>query len=122
MGNGNDQVPVKWLNVGAPGTENVSLHGSNLVTEMCPKCFALVPTDLIQQHIDQPHAGEDQTPGWEPGQFAQNRPDQGLPEQPPVPDQGLPEEPPAPDQGLPEGETPPEVSGGAPPTPEQYLP
>lgn len=105
MGNGT-QIPVVYLSVGAPGSENISQSGGNIVVEMCPKCFVLVPTDLVQQHIDQPHAGEDQTPNWTPGQNVGNAPDQGLP-----PQTG------APDQGLPEGEQPPgEVSGGPPPT------
>jgi hypothetical protein len=114
----NDKVKVSFLNVGAPGTEDVSITSSDgLVVEMCPKCFALTPTDLIQEHIDQPHAGEDQTPNWDPGQRAQNRPDQGLPPeqgQPGAPDQGLP-----PEQG---GTQPPpgEVSGGTPPHTEQH--
>jgi hypothetical protein len=111
----NDTVKVSYLSVGAPGSENVSISSSDgVVTEMCPKCFALVPTDLVQQHIDQPHAGEDQTPNWTPGQNLGNAPDQGLPEQPPAPDQGLP-----PEQG---GTQPPpgEVSGGTPPTVEPH--
>ena len=109
MGNGNDQVPVKFLNVGAPGTEDLALQGGNLVTEMCTICFALVPTDKVQEHIDRHHqSGEDITPDWEPGQNVGNRPNQGLPPQPGAPDQGLP----------PEGsQPPPEVSGGPPPTP-----
>jgi hypothetical protein len=122
VGNGNNQVKVSYLNVGAPGSENISISSSDgLITEMCPKCYVLVPTDLIQQHIDQPHAGEDQTPGWEPGQFTQNRPDQGLPPEQGAPDQGLPPQPGAPDQGLPPTQPPPgEVSGGPPPTAEQH--
>jgi hypothetical protein len=115
-------VKVSYLNVGAPGSENIAIQSdSGLVVEMCPKCYALVPTDLIQQHIDQPHAGEDQTPGWEPGQNLENRPDQGLPPEPGAPDQGLPPQPGAPDQGLPPEQQPPgEVSGGTPPTAEQH--
>lgn len=119
MGNGNDQVPVKFLNVGAPGTEDLALQGGNLVTEMCTICFALVPTDKVQEHIDRHHqSGEDITPDWEPGRNISNRPDQGLPgEQPPPPEvSGGP--PSAPDQGLPPEQPPPgEVSGGPPPTP-----
>jgi hypothetical protein len=114
-----DKVKVSYLNVGAPGSENVSISSSDgLVAEMCPKCYALVPTDLIQQHIDQPHAGEDQTPNWTPGENL--APDQGLPPQPGAPDQGLPPQPGTPDQGLPPEQVPPgEVSGGTPPMPEQ---
>lgn len=86
MGNGN-QVPVSYLNVGAPGSEDISLQGGNLVVEMCTECFALAPTDMIQEHIDSHQRPELQRP---PGQ---------------------------PDQGLPEGGQPPgEVSGGPPPT------
>ena len=117
----NDKVKVSYLNVGAPGSENVSISSSDgLVAEMCPKCFALVPTDLVQDHINQPHAGEDQTPNWTPGQNLGNTPDQGLPPESGAPDQGLPANP---DQSLPPeggGQPPGEVSGGTPPTPEQY--
>jgi hypothetical protein len=90
MSQPDNTIPVLYLNVGAPGSENISQQGGSLVLEMCPKCYAMAPTDLIQQHIDQPHAGEDQTPNWQLGQNLENRPDQGLPPEPGSPSQGNP--------------------------------
>jgi hypothetical protein len=143
MANENENtVPVKYLNVGAPGSENIDTSGG-IVVEMCPKCYALTPTELIQQHIDQPHAGEDQTPNWTPGQnvgqpdqglpptsppqpdqglppTSPGAPDQGLPPDQSAPDQGLPPDQGAPDQGVPPSGAPPAVSGGTPPNVEHH--
>ena len=98
-------VPVKYLNVGAPGSENLDTSGG-LNVEMCTECFALAPTDMIQEHIDS-HRKQRQSSG------GGGTPDQGLPPESGAPDQGLPPESGAPDQAPPE--SPPEVSGGTPP-------
>jgi hypothetical protein len=96
-GQNENTVPVNYLNVGAPGSEDIALQGGGLVVEMCTQCFALAPTDMIQEHIDSHRQLGQHMSG--------QRPDQSLPPEG-QPDQGLP-----PDQGQ-----PPEVSGGAPPT------
>lgn len=43
------EVNVKFLDTAD------AVHGS-LLTEMCPQCYALTPTDKIQVHIDTMHA------------------------------------------------------------------
>lgn len=45
------QVNVKFQ---TEGTEGLDTKGG-LVTEMCPTCYALAPTDKIQEHIDSAH-------------------------------------------------------------------
>jgi hypothetical protein len=104
-------VPVKYLNAGAPGSEDIDTSGG-ITVEMCtnPTCRALVPTEMIQAHIDGHQADHVHDGGNHPVR-PPGTPDQGLPVPPPYPDQGLP----------PEGQAPPEVSGGAPPqvTPQQ---
>lgn len=111
------QVPVHYLSV--PGTLSDEIDTSGgIVVEMCTTCYALVPTDMVQEHIDRHHqTGEDHTPGWEPGQNIQNRPDQGLPPEGQAPPEVSGGPPTYPDQSPPaEQGPPPEVSGGPPPT------
>jgi hypothetical protein len=95
-------VPVKYLNAGAPGSENIDTSGG-ITVEMCtnPTCSALVPTEMIQAHIDG-HQADHVHDGSNVPVHPPGTPDQGLPVNP---DQSLP----------PEGQAPPEVSGGAPP-------
>lgn len=52
------EVQVKFL---VPDAADLSTTGG-LVTEMCPQCFALAPTDMIQEHIDFAHPPEQPRP------------------------------------------------------------